>query len=158
MSEEYINPEYSVTDENQYLPQDSFSYKKKHTTLVVINNTDGSNGVTMYDGDDQVVKVLIDGNAKLSADKTNRTATLKVRGDKILPGEGILVDEDDEEGTKTVSQDKEWLAEYVKHDLKVVCNIKAKKDGGILVSDDPDDENTKILELDDNYVVNQGEF
>lgn len=157
MSEVYINPEYSVTDEKQYLAQSGFSYKKKHTDLSVINNVDGSNGVTLYDGDEQVAKVVLDNKGTLTADKESRTVTLKVKGDEIQGGEGITVEELDD-GIKVVSQNKDWLESYIKHDIKVITSIKAKENGGILVSDDPDDENTKILELDDNYIVNQGEF
>lgn len=154
MSDVYINPEYSVTDENQYLPQNSFSYKRKGTKLMVINNMDGSNGVTLYDGDDQVVKVLIDGNAELTADKSKREATLKVKGDKIIAGEGVVVEENEEEGTKTVSQDTTWLKTFVEEN----CVNKIKGENGVLVHPDEEDEKTTIIELDDNYIINQGEF
>lgn len=153
----YINPEYKVTDDTQYLPQGDFSYKRRGTDLVVISNVDGSNGVTLYDGDDQVVKVLLEGNGTLTADKKAREATLTVKGDKITGGTGVSVEELGD-GVKVISQDQDWLAKYVKHDLKVLTSIKAKPNGGILVSDDETDENAKVLELDNEYIINQGEF
>lgn len=119
-----INPEYKIVGDNNYLP---FSENKKkigqissESSLVVIPNVDGSNGVTLYDNDNIVIKTVATPIIKHTFNKDSKLLHIDIAADDLVQ--------------------------------------KFRGDNGVLVEDDQDVFNGKVIKLDDDYVIRQGEF
>ena len=142
----FINPEYEVVNDTNYLP---FEYKiigkgnspssseDGKNSLRVVNNQDGSNGVSLYNGTELVVKITFSDNVELNYNSGLKALDILVKsGDDIKPGTGIQINRDSEDGKKVVKINEEYLDTFVvDHSLN-----KLRGDNGVLVEDDDDDE------------------
>ena len=119
----FINPEYEVVNDTNYLP---FEYKTTgkgnspsssedgKNSLRVINNQDGSNGVSLYNGTELVVKITFSDNVELNYNSDLKALDILVKsGDDIKPGTGIKIDKDLEDGKNVVKIDEEYLNTFV---------------------------------------------
>ena len=119
----FIYPEYEVVNDTNYLP---FAYKTTgkgnspsssedgKNSLRVINNQDGSNGVSLYNGTELVVKITFSDNVELNYNSDLKALDILVKsGDDIKPGTGIKIDKDLEDGKNVVKIDEEYLNTFV---------------------------------------------
>lgn len=119
----FINPEYKVVNDTNYLP---FEYKTTgkgnspssskggKNSLRVVNNQDGSNGVSLYNDTELVVKITFSDNVELNYNSDLKALDILVKsGDDIKPGTGIKIDKDLEDGKNVVKIDEEYLNTFV---------------------------------------------
>ena len=119
----FINPEYKVVNDTNYLP---FEYKTtgkgnspsspegSKNSLRVVNNQDGSNGVSLYNDTELVVKITFSDNVELNYNSDLKALDILVKsGDDIKPGTGIKIDKDLEDGKNVVKIDEEYLNTFV---------------------------------------------
>lgn len=150
-----INPEYRVVNSSQFLPEREGIYdnEENDTSIKVIKNPDGSNGVSLYEGDKLVAKTV--GNDKIifDYDKENKLVKITAQGGADVEGSaGILVLPSGTDGKSIISHDVEWLKKFVFE------NSKLRGENGVLIENDPTDELGKVVKLDDEYIIRQGEF
>ena len=160
----FINPEYKVVNDTNYLP---FEYKTTgkgnspssseggKSSLGVVKNQDGSNGVSLYNDTELVVKTTFSDNVELNYDSDLKVLDVLVKqGDDIKPGTGIKMNKDFDDGKKVVRIDEEYLDTFVvDHSIN-----KLRGTNGVLIEDDEEVENGKIVKLDDDYIIKQGEY
>lgn len=119
----FINPEYKVVNDTNYVP---FEYKTTgkgnspssleggKNSLRVVNNQDGSNGVSLYNDTELVVKITFSDNVELNYNSDLKALDILVKsGDNIKPGIGIKIDKDSEDGKNVVKIDEEYLNTFV---------------------------------------------
>lgn len=152
-----INPEYKVKNDTQYIP---FSNgltgfgKDEKTVIAAAKNVDDSNGVSLYENNRLILKAVVSDNVHCEFDKDSNTATFDVIADKIRPGTGITVDRlEGEEKDPIINVDEEYLDSFVKDRIPVL-----RGENGVLIEDDEELENTKVIKLDDEYIIRQGEY
>ena len=119
----FINPEYKVVNDTNYVP---FEYKTTgkgnspslpeggKNSLRVVNNQDGSNGVSLYNDTELVVKITFSDNVELNYNSDLKALDILVKsGDDIKSGTGIKIDKDLEDGKNVVKIDEEYLNTFV---------------------------------------------
>ena len=119
----FINPEYKVVNDTNYVP---FEYKTTgkgnspssleggKNSLRVVNNQDGSNGVSLYNDTELVVKITFSDNVELNYNSDLKALDILVKSDdNIKPGTGIKIDKDLEDGKNVVKIDEEYLNTFV---------------------------------------------
>ena len=80
----------------------------------VVNNQDGSNGVSLYNDTELVVKITFSDNVELNYNSDLKALDILVKsGDDIKPGTGIKIDKDLEDGKNVVKIDEEYLNTFV---------------------------------------------
>ena len=119
----FINPEYEVVNDTNYLPfeykttgkgNSPFSSVGGKNSLKVVNNQDGSNGVSLYNDTELVVKITFSDNVELNYNSDLKALDILVKsGDDIKPGTGIQIDKDLEDGKNVVKIDEEYLNTFV---------------------------------------------
>ena len=152
-----INPEYKVKNDTQYIPFSNVLTgfgKDEKTVIAAAKNVDDSNGVSLYENNRLILKAVVSDNVHCEFDKDSNTATFDVIADKIKPGIGITVDRlEGEEKDPIINVDEEYLDSFVKDRIPVL-----RGENGVLIEDDEELENTKIIKLDDEYIIRQGEY
>lgn len=153
---EMINPEYKLADDTDYLPQGPGAYGKHDTELKVIKNVDGTNGYSLYDGDILVYQTEIVGNnnTTVSVDKEAKRVEISFDSETVQEGTGIKVT-DLGHGVKEISQDEEWLVKFI-GESGFVKGLRGEN--GVIVEDDDEVVNGKVVKLDDEYIIDQGEY
>lgn len=139
----FINPEYKVVNDTNYLP---FEYKTTgkrkfssspeggKNSLRVVNNQDGSNGVSLYNDTELVVKITFSDNVELNYNSDLKALDILVKPDNnIKPGTGIKIDKDLEDGKNIVKIDEEYLNTFMAdHSI----NKPHDNNGVFLIGDD----------------------
>lgn len=151
----FINPEYKITDDAQYLP-----YKKPKTgqkagsKLAVVENLDGTNGVSLYDDTELVAKTVYSDNVKKIFNEDSKTINIQVNADTVKAGDGIKVTRNKSRPNDPIlSLDEEFMKTFV-----ITNSPNLRGENGVLVQNDPKVKNGKVISLDDNYIINQGEY
>jgi len=168
-----MNPEYKIVDGSTYLPFDdrgegaggngsgNGNNKDKDTrTLTVIKNPDGSNGVSLYENDLLILKTVHSDNVVHSFDEDARTLISKVLYDQVAPGKGIKI---------TRGQGEDYYKATIEVDEEFVRRLTGasglsmlRGENGVIVDDDWDEPGKsgggKVVYLDDEYTIEQGEY
>lgn len=180
MSGSNINPEYKIVGDTQYLPFDSHlngcydpneGAQEGAVRIGVVKNVDGSNGMSMYNGDQLIVKTVLSDLFKLSYDKDEKIVEIKLNPygqsaadspiGRVEAGSGIKIDRYTYMGQETarIGLDSSYIQSIMNNFVKNINdNISIEGRNGIVVKDNTDTKIGRIIELDDNYIINQGEF
>lgn len=151
----FINPEYKVTDDAQYLPfKKPKTGQKIKSKLAVVGNLDGTNGVSLYDDTELIAKTIYSDNVKKIFNEDSKTLDIQVNADTVKAGDGINVIRSKScPNEPTLSLDEEFMKAFV-----IASSPNLRGENGVLVQNDQKIKNGKVISLDDNYIIKQGEY
>lgn len=175
----FVNPEYKIVGDSTFLPftdtlngvYDPTEESEGAVKIGVVKNVDGSNGVSMYNGDQLIVKTVLSEMFKLSYDKEEKIVEIKLNpygpsaADSpiggVEAGNGIKIDRYQYYGKEVakIGLDSSYIESIMNNFVKNINDkISIKGRNGIKVLNDEDEKIGRIIELDDNYIIQQGEF
>lgn len=154
-----IVPEYKIVGDNKLLPFDNSDIdaaknaKNDGSKLKVIRNPDGSNGVSLYDDGELIVKTTNDRHLQTHFDKDKKLLDTSFIPDEIKAGNGINVNKNKSNGATTISLQEDYV-----RDIVVKNTTQLRGENGVLVEKDEKVSNGKVIKLDNNYIIKQGDF
>lgn len=151
----FINPEYKITDDAQYLPfKKPKTGQKIKSTLAVVENQDGTNGVSLYDDTELIAKTIYSDNVKKIFNEDSKTIDIQINADTVKAGNGINVTRNKSRPNEpTLSLDEEFMKTFI-----ITNSPNLRGENGVLVQNDQKIKNGKVISLDDNYIIKQGEY
>lgn len=158
-----INPEYKVKNGSQYIPFNNgvIGVKKDpvpDTDIVALKDGDDRGGVSLWgvgeNGNTLILDIDSSENVKANFNNDTKKLTLEALADRVQKDEGITVTRHGVNSHNvSIGIDKVYLEEFIR-------NRKTKLTGGEGIVIDPieGDDNNKLIKLDEDYVIRQGEY
>jgi exosome complex RNA-binding protein Rrp4 len=147
-----MNPEYKLKDDTFYLSEKDYYGQKESVTSSGVRLVDDNGNISLYDGDNLVTNIK---SNTISIKKIEDDLTLEVKssgGNTVSAGTGISIS--DESGLKVIGIDESYMSKFV--GTKIQTNLVGQN--GVLVHAKEDDSSKTVAELDNSYVIDQGEF